>query len=93
MTKNTCYKCREYDSNQLENLFGYTICASCIKDLGLLKDNTIQRHLTNFNPENYKRFNSQTYRQEIENRIEFLEEDFINKKIKLLHVLDRLEHL
>jgi hypothetical protein len=93
MTTATCYKCGENESNRLEYLYGYTICESCIKDLALFKDKTIKRHLDNFDPENYKRFNSKSYKQEIKNRIEFLEQDSISKKIKLLHVLDRLEHL
>ena len=93
MTKETCYKCGEYESNRLEDLYGFTICESCIKTLALFKDKIIKRHLDNFDPENYKRFNSKTYKQEIENRLKFIEEDFINKKIKLMHVLDRLKQL
>lgn len=93
MRKETCYKCDEHESNRLEDLYGYTICESCIKSLALFKDETIKRHLDNFDPENYKRFNSKTYKKEIENRLTFIEEDYINKRIKLLHVLDRLEQL
>lgn len=93
MNKKTCYKCGEHESNKLEDLYSYTICESCIKTLALFKDETIKRHLDNFDPKNYKRFNSKTYKQEIENRLKFIEEDYINKRIKLMHVLDRLEQL
>ena len=93
MTKTTCYKCGEHENGRLEELYGHSICKYCIKVLALFKDETIRRHLDNFNPQNYKRFNSKTYKQEIENRLKFIEEDYINKRIKLMHVLDRLRQL
>ena len=93
MMKEKCYRCGEHEIMFLENLYGYTICQSCIKTLALFKDQTIKKHLDNFDPQNYKRFKSKTYKEEIENRLEFVEENYINSKIKLLHVLDRLKHL
>ncbi len=65
-------------------MYGYAICDSCKPKLKLLSDKTILRHYSK-NPEKFSK--------EIQRRLDYLEKDHIMKKIKLLHVQERLKRL
>lgn len=94
MEKLQCYKCKQsLDSNKVMELFGHTVCEPCKKDLGLLQDRTIERHLKNFDSSYNSKFDSKTYNEEIEHRLDYIEKYYISSKIKLLHIKERLEHL
>jgi hypothetical protein len=80
MNKN-CYNCGESTPNEL---FEYPICDLCISKLKLLTDKTIKKHY-------YK--NPVEFSNEIQRRLEFIEKDYITKKIKLLSVKDQLKNL
>lgn len=89
-----CYKCdQSLESNETIKLFGFTICKSCKKDLGLLQDKTIEKHFKNFDASYNSKFDSKSYAEEIDHRLNYIEKYYISSKIKLLHIKERLEHL
>lgn len=77
----TCYNCGKETAKQL---FNFPICDSCKSKLKLLSDSTIKRHYS-ANPEEFSK--------EIQRRLDFIEKDYINKKIKLLNVKEQLKSL
>jgi hypothetical protein len=83
--KNICFQC----GNPGGNMFGYYICDSCKAKLGLFTDEKIKQHITLFANSTKKR----SYIEEINYRLNFIENDYIKKKIKLLHILERIEHI
>lgn len=81
-----CFNCGAETSNQRYEI---TICPACEQDLRLFTDETIVRQKAEYKPsEEYA-----TYNDEIADRLVFLEKDYLKKKMKLLHVLERLEYL
>lgn len=81
-----CFNCGTETGNQRYEI---TICAACEQDLRLFTDETIARQNAEYKPsEKYA-----AYTDEIADRLVFLEKDYLKKKIKLLHVLERLEFL
>jgi len=66
-------------------LYGYTICDDCKSKLGLLTDKTIDKHLVLYKKKN------RSYKDEIRRRLDFIDRDYLKKRIKLLHVLELLE--
>jgi hypothetical protein len=94
MKKKQCYKCdQSLEPNNALELFGYTICKPCKKDLGLLQDRTIEKHLNSFDSSYNSKFDSKSYSEEIDHRLDYIEKYYISSKIKLLHIKDRLKHL
>jgi hypothetical protein len=77
MTK-TCYNCGKATAKEL---FNYPICDSCKSKLKLLTEVTIKKHYSK-NPEEFSK--------EIQRRLDFIEKDYINKKIKLLNVKEKI---
>ncbi len=75
------------------NLHGYLVCEPCKSKLGLLKDETIQRHVASFDKARKKSSKKPAYEEEIRNRLGFLEKDYVRKRIKLLHVVERLKRM
>ncbi len=75
--KKLCFQCGKNGAD----MFGYAICDSCKSKLGLFTDATI------------KKYDSMKFREEISNRLKILEKDFIKKKIKLLHIQERLKQI
>ncbi len=69
-----CYHC---GSETAKELFHYPICDSCQSNLKLLTETTIGKHYVK-DPE--------AFSEEIQRRLDFVEKDYISKKIKLLHV-------
>lgn len=76
-----CFDCGK---NTKDLLYGYYICDSCKSKLRLFKKDTIKKHNT-VNPENFSK--------EIQRRLNFLDKDYIKKRIKLLHVQEQLKNL
>ncbi len=93
MTKKNeeCYRCGGIHGSENMKLHGYTICTTCRSKLGLLTDKTIKRHLKSFEKAKAIDPNKLTYEEEIRRRVEYLEKDYISKRIKLFHVLERLD--
>jgi hypothetical protein len=77
MTK-TCYNCGKATAKEL---FNYPICDSCKSKLKLLTEVTIKKHYSK-NPEEFSK--------EIQRRLDFIEKDYINRKIKLLNVIEKI---
>jgi hypothetical protein len=81
-----CFNCSAETTNQRYQI---TICPACEQDLRLFTDETIARQKAEYKPsEKYA-----AYDDEITDRLAFIEKDYLKKKIKLLHVLERLEWL
>jgi len=70
-------------------MYGYTTCDSCKSKLGLFTDVTIKKHILLYK----KSAKNHSYEEEIHNRLIFLDKDYIKKRIKLLHIQERLKHI
>jgi hypothetical protein len=81
-----CFQCGDPTTN---DMFGYAICDSCKSALGLFTDETIKKHIAKYETPTSKR----SYKEEIDYRLDFIEKDFIKKKIKLLEIKARLENI
>ncbi|RAJ11507.1 hypothetical protein [Arenibacter echinorum] len=68
-------KCFNCDKNG-KNMYGYSICDSCRSKLRLFTKDTIKKYSEN--PENFPK--------EIQRRLDFLDKNYIKKRIKLLHI-------
>ena len=82
-------KCFICNAEAYSQLFGIPICTLCASELRLFTDDTIRRQVANYKAS--ERYAS--YRDEISDRLAFVEKDYLKKNIKLLHVLDRLDYL
>jgi hypothetical protein len=87
---NTCYKCHEPTNNQLH---GYFVCPDCITALALHQDNTIQRNRDKYRKMKQNDMFQRDYIEDVNFRLKRLEEDYISKRIKLLHIKERLEQM
>ncbi len=81
--KNLCFQCGRIG----KDLCGITVCDSCKSRLGLFTDETIKKHISLYKAK------GRSYEEEIARRLDFIEKDFIKKKIKLLHIQERLKEL
>ena len=79
-----CFKCEGNSGVEPEKLFGYSICPVCSSKLGLFKDDTIKKHQKTYSGKHNDYFREVTY------RLKAMEVDYISKRIKLLHIQDRL---
>ena len=79
--KKSCYNCGEATTKEL---FDYPICDSCKSKLKLFTKVTILKHYSK-NPE--------VFSKEIQRRLDFIEKDYISKRIKLLNVKEQLSKL
>ena len=77
MTK-PCYNCGKATAKELYN---YPICDSCKSKLKLFTEATVKKYYDK-DPEGFSK--------EIQRRLDFIEIDYINKKIKLLSVKEKL---
>lgn len=91
--KKACFRCQEDEVEVLENLFGYTVCKACITKLGLYHDQTIKKHKASFERARELNPAKPTYKDEVDYRLSMMEKDYISKRIKLLHIRDRLRNL
>lgn len=81
----SCFACGAEGSD----MFGYIICDACKEKLGLFTDATIARHISTF----AKLGKKPSYAKEISSRLDFVEKDYIKKKIKLQYILERIKEL
>ena len=84
-TIKTCFQC----GNKGIDMYGYIICDSCKAKLGLFTDETIKKHIILYKSPLKRR----TYEEEINYRLDFINKDYIKKRIKLLHIQERLKHV
>ncbi len=82
-------QCRLCGNGDSDDLYGYAICDECKSGLGLFTDQTIKKHVSMYGDPAKKH----SYEEEIVERLDFIEKDYVKKKIKLLHVLDRLKNM
>lgn len=82
-----CFKCEGKSDQNPELFFGYWICPDCIQRLGLFKDETIKRHQLTYSGKHNDYFGEVTY------RLKAMEVDYISKRIKLLHIQERLSQI
>ncbi|MDD3876625.1 MAG: hypothetical protein PHT69_08390 [Bacteroidales bacterium] len=80
MTK-LCFNCGNATDKEI---FNYPVCDLCKSQLKLLNEATIKKHYCK-NPDGFS--------LEIQRRLDFIEKDYISKKIKLLHVQKQLSNL
>jgi len=81
----SAYQCFQCGKPGID-MFGFKICKSCKSRLGLLTDETIMKHMTHFNSSE-----PHSYLDEVNDKILFLENDYIRKRIKLLHIRKRIK--
>ena len=95
MEKNTkqCFQCGGAHGSPNLDLFGYTICTTCKSKLGLFQDKTVQRHVASFEKAKEQNSNLPSYLEEVEHRLICLEKDYIRKRIKLLHIQERINDI
>ena len=83
---NRCCQCG--DARKLKNLYGYKFCSACESKLGLHQDKTILK-----NAERFAATKDHSYEQEVVQRLQTMERDFATTKVKLMHILERLNEL
>jgi len=86
MKQKVCCQCEAH--GQMSNLYGYSFCDRCQSKLGLHSDKTILR-----NADSYDQSNPISYEEEVVHRLQIMEKDFVKKRVKLLHILERLGEL
>jgi hypothetical protein len=86
MQNEVCCQCE--DRCTTVERYGFLFCGECESKLGLHSDKTILKNAKSCGlPEPF------TYEDEVTDRLQTMEKDFIKKKVKLLHILDRLREL
>lgn len=84
-TAKLCFQC----GNKGTELYGYIICDSCKRKLRLLTDQVIAKQSALYsNP-----IKKHSYADEIRGRLNYIDKKHIEQRIKLLHVLERLDNL
>lgn len=73
-----CFNCERKG----QELYGYIICEPCKKELRLFTDNTVEKYVS--------KFTKQGYKKDVEQKLEDLEKIYIKKKIKLLDILTKI---
>lgn len=91
--KNQCDQCGNKNAGQLVELFEYTVCQSCKAILGLLKDETIRKHVKRYAKAQEEVPENPSYANEVSYRIDILAENYIKTRIKLLHIQQRLQQM
>lgn len=71
-----------------DELYGYVICSNCKEDMRLYTDKTIGKHVVE-----YQANGGQSYAKDVAHHLDILDKDYVKKKIKLLHIQDRLRHM
>lgn len=87
--KNLTMKCFNRGSETDHKKYEIPICHSCETHLRLFNDDTIIRQIKEYKPsEKYS-----SYQDEISRRVLLVERDYFKKRIKLFHILGRLEKI
>ncbi len=81
----TCFQCGERGSKFL----GYVVCDACKSKLGLFGDDTIKKHIARYR----NAAKNHDYEDEVNERLQLLEIDYIKKRLKLLHIQERIQQL
>lgn len=81
--ENRCCQCG--DARKLKNLYGYNFCSACESKLGLHQDKTILKNAARF-----AATKEHSYEREVVERLQRMEKDFATTKVKLMHILERL---
>ncbi len=92
MTKR-CFQCGNTDTSEISNLYGYDVCNTCKPQLGLYKDDTIRKAISSYAKKQNAVPENPTYREEVDYRLNFMEEKYIKTRIKLLHIQARLKEI
>ena len=88
-----CFSCGSANQSQIKNLYGYDICDSCEPTLGLYKDHTIRKHIASYEKKREAVPEGPTYAQQVYYRVEAMEEVYIRRRLKLLHIQAQLKEL
>lgn len=88
-----CFSCGNSNQEQVKDLYGYAVCDSCEPSLGLYKDHTIQKHVREFEKKRESVPENPTYAQEVDYRVNAMEEKYIRARLQLLHIQARLKEL
>ena len=83
MVEQVCCQCER--RGPVKNFYGYNFCVRCEAKFGLHTDKTIRK-----NAESYARSESIAYEDEVVQRLQAMEKNFVQTKVKLLHILERL---
>lgn len=76
--KSACFNCKKRTDNLV---YGFSVCQECESRLGLMSEETVGKHMQN----------KSDFLKEARSKMEILEKDYARKKIKLLHILDKLK--
>ena len=87
--KASCFKCAEPMKTE-NTLLGYPICQTCERRLVLMQDKTVLKHKNIFDAARKLDDNLPSYLENVEEALQQLERDYIRKRIKLLHIKERL---
>ena len=90
---NQCFKCDGTYDSEIIILYGYNVCEQCKSKMGLHQDKTLRKYVADFQKAREIDANEPSFEDEMKRRLNVIEKDYISKKIKLLHVLDRLNHI
>jgi len=88
-----CFQCSYTNPKEISNLYGYDVCHSCKLKMGLLKDNTLRKHISSYEKVRETVPENPTYKEEVDYRLSFMEENYIRQRIKLLHIQERLKEI
>ena len=85
MPESACCQCDR--TSKTSHIYGYVFCDRCATKLSLHADKTILKNADKYSGEH------SSYEEEVANRIEAMEKNYIKAKIKLMHILERLTEL
>jgi hypothetical protein len=75
-----CFDCGRFTEGVV---FDFPVCPPCEAKLRLMTVSTVERH----------RFGKVDFEAEVQTKLGGLEQDYVRKKIKLLHILDVLRRM
>lgn len=87
----TCFSCGS--TITVKDLYGYPVCESCEPGLGLFKDHTILRHIKAYEKKQQDVPENPSYQQDVDFRVNEMEERYIRARLKLLHIQSRIREL
>lgn len=88
-----CFHCKTQNTKNISNLYGFEVCSDCMPKLGLLTDNTIQKHVLAYRKAQLDVPENPSYKEEVDFRLASMEQDYIKKRLKLLHIQARIREL
>lgn len=89
----TCAHCNEGFNTKLDKLYGFALCENCRSGLNLMTDKTIEKHIESYAKAKEQNNSLPSYSEEVEAKLKLLEKAYVSRKIKLLHIGERLKHL